>query len=81
MFIGSLEKRCKSPTAAKSVTAMDPASGESDRASCFVNVYKSVRSRENLDSILRVPFKLNKHQSYNAACRLVERAHASAAGC
>lgn len=39
---------------------------------------KVLRSQENLDSILKAPFKLNEHQSYNAASHLVERGHMSA---
>lgn len=41
----------------------------------FVNVNKSSQSQEYRDPILKVPFKINEHQSYNAASHLVGRAH------
>lgn len=46
--------------------------------SLFVNVNKSIKSQEELDSILKVPLEINEHQSYNAASHLVRRANVCA---
>jgi len=42
--------------------------------SLFVDVNRIAQSQENLDSILKVQFKINEHQSYNGTYHLVGRA-------